>query len=211
MNTCSKSEKTNDPRIIKMNEVSAPIINDLHLIGLDVNFVEDLYNIPLYYESAIPILIKWLPIIDFPDVKDEIIRALSVKWAKGTQAQKVLINEFRKEKEDSSLRWSIGNALYVVSDKSVQNELVSLVQDREYGRSRQMIVMALGRMDKDVVEPVLLSLLNDSDVIGHAIYALGSIRSIKALSLLEEFTTCKNTYIRNEAKKAIAKITKSKA
>jgi hypothetical protein len=45
----------------------------------------------------------------------------------------------------SALRWAIGNALDVVADDQVSDDLIDLAADRRYGTARQMIVLALGK------------------------------------------------------------------
>ena len=99
--------------------------------------------------------------------------ALSVPWA-NPQATGPLIDLFRgvDETNGGSLRWVIGNALEGVGDDRYFDELVGLARDRHYGRDRQMIVLGLARSQRPEATDVLVELLNDSDVIGHAVSAV---------------------------------------
>lgn len=118
-----------------------------------------------------PILLSALPIVTDPRVKEAVVRSLSHRGAKPAAA-KVMIEEFERA-TDFSLGWTIGNALDMVSDESVQDELIELATNRGYGRSRQMIVMRLGRFRRsDEMVAVLTGLMRDDHVALHGMSAL---------------------------------------
>src|SRR5258705_6336043 len=89
---------------------SAPVLADLRTVGFDVEHITHLYTRRLSYKAAIPVLIKWLSIVTNEHVKEFIVRALSVPWAKPVAAMP-LIAEFRRLPAKTSLgvRWAIGN------------------------------------------------------------------------------------------------------
>lgn len=58
---------------------AAPIVRDLAEAGFEVEWIADLHNERLNYETAIPILLEWFPRIENPDVKEDIARALTVR------------------------------------------------------------------------------------------------------------------------------------
>ncbi len=187
------------------------IIKELNFIGYEIVAVQDLYINKLNYSNAIPILIKYLPQIENSSVKEQVIRALTVKWAINTNASRILIEEFRKSKNDLHLCWVIGSALEVLAKKDIQGDIINLVEDPFYGTARQMLVLALSKMDKNYVEPVLISLLNDETVRGQAIISLGKLRSNKAKPFLEMLTNDNNSWIKRETKLALEKIGKGGA
>lgn len=190
---------------------SIPVINDLARIGYSLEWLDDLYHHQKEkYPTAIPILLKWLPKIDNLDVKEVIIRALSVPWAK-PQAGPQLIIEYKKLKFnlESGIRWAIGNALSVVADDSVLPDILEILLDKTNGKSREMFAVALGNMKNPIVEDELINFLDDEQLAGHAIMALRKLKSKKALSALEKFLTHPKTWVRNEAKKAVEKINRS--
>lgn len=153
------------------------------------------------------ILLDWLPRIDNLDVKEEIVRALSVTWAKPIAAP-ALVREFLRSKNepDNGLRWTIANALSVVADDSVFGEIVNLVRDPQHGRAREMLAVSLSNMKDPEVEGVLIDLLDDEVVAGHAIIALGKLKSQKAYQKIEQFLTHPKPWVRKEAKKALIRI-----
>src|SRR5437868_7492406 len=66
----------------RYRQAISPLLPELRTAGFDVETVGDLYNTPIWYEAAIPILTRWLPKVTYNSLKSDIIRALSVKWAK---------------------------------------------------------------------------------------------------------------------------------
>jgi hypothetical protein len=202
-----EKEQRRQQTIAKNKKASIPVLADLAQAGFEVEWVSELHNIGFKYKKAIPILLKWLPIIDNEDVKEAIVRSLSVPWAKPIAAMP-LIEEYRKitNGSDSELKWAIANGLSIVADDSVFTEIVELVQDKKNGRSREMLAVSLGNMKNPYAQEVLLELLDDEEVAGHAIMALGKLKSKKARPTIERFLTHKKSWIRQEAKRALVKI-----
>ena len=186
-----------------------PIVKELIQIGFNSDDIMELkkYN----YKAAIPILLKWLPRVKNRELRHFIIRSLAVSWAKPIAA-KPLIEEFKKEDplDKKNRLWEIGNSLEVVVDDSVYDDIVKLVTDKRYGDGREMLAMAMGKMKNPKAVDVLIGLLDDNDVAGHAIIGLGRLKNEKALPHLNKFINHPKTWWRNEAKKAIAKIEKAK-
>lgn len=67
---------------VTYDEEAEPILRALLKEGLSLVSLDDLINQPLNYKNAIPILIYWLPLVQNVRVKETIVRALSVPWAK---------------------------------------------------------------------------------------------------------------------------------
>jgi hypothetical protein len=197
-------------RVAENRRASAPVVADLVKAGFPVESVSALFNDRLDYRSAMPILLEWLPKLSNQDVKEEVVRALSVKWAK-PDAAPLLVREFRRAEDSSEagIRWAIGNALEVVADDVVFDDLVGIAQDRGCGMARQMIVVALGNMKNPRAVDVLLGLLDDEEVLGHAIMALGKLKAREARTAIERYLDHPKSWVRKEAKKATAKIDKA--
>ena len=83
-----------------------------------------------------------------------------------------------------------------------------MCRDKQNGQSRKMLTLALANMSKPEVEDVLVELLNDPDVAGHAIIALDKRGTLKSIPQIEMFLQHSVTWIRNAAKKALANIQK---
>jgi hypothetical protein len=90
-------------------EDARPLVAQLAARGFVVQTPADLFNKRMNYRAAIPTLIEWLPRISNPDVKADVARTLSVKWAKPA-AIPVLLDEFERSENDV-VRWAIASAL----------------------------------------------------------------------------------------------------
>lgn len=125
------------------------------------------------YERAMPILIKWLPLAGTSELKEVIARGMTGESSAMGEGAKVLLNEFRRAPADeASLKWTIGNALSTLADASLTDDLIELVQDPRHGTGRQMLCEALRRTKDPRAPDVLITLISDPEVSGHAIAAL---------------------------------------
>lgn len=187
-------------------KAAAPLFAELSASGYPVQSL-DLLAKSGACKDAFPILVKWLPKITSSRVKESIVRALSVPWAKGI-AERELIAEFRNIPygENHSLKWAIGNALEVLSDDEIFDDIAQLVQDKRHGTARQMLVMALGKMKDARATALLVRLLDDEDVVGHALIALRKLNAIEARPYVLPFLKHPKVWIRREAAKALRKM-----
>lgn len=188
---------------------AAPVLADLLQNGFAVNSIADLYAKKVDYKEAIPILLRWLPRVSNSAVKQSIVRALSVRWARPVAAAP-LIKEFStvSDPKGDGIKWAIANALSVVADDSVVESIVSLVRDKQHGKSREMLTLALANMRCETVLPALSDLLEDEQVAGHAVIALGKLKVKSARTLIEPFLQHRKAWIRKEARKSLTKIDK---
>jgi len=184
-------------------------VSELRKAGFQVDHVSDLFIRPLNYKEAIPILLHRLPTVEDHALKQEIVRALAVLWAR-PQAARPLIHEFvnSPDQRPNGLRWTMGNALSVVATDDVFDDIVSLFRNKEYGRTREMLALALARMKNPRAVDALIESLDDEEVAGHAVMALRKMNAKKAESAMRPFTEHPKTWIRNEAKRALEKMKK---
>ena len=105
------------------------------------------------------------------------------------------VSEMRKE---SFLNKRV-KAIEVDASKTVSELLAQMAQTGFQGKSLARVV--------DVLE----SMIEDDDVRGHAIFALGKLKAAQAKPEIERYLDHESAYIRKEAKKAIAKIDKAMA
>jgi HEAT repeat protein len=192
---------------------AAPVLAELRLHGLAIDSrIKELRTAkPQAYAVAVPILTRWLPRMDDADVKEDIVRTLSMRPARS--AAPALIDEFRRTDNATrqGLHWAIGNALEVLAHDGIAEQLLELSHDRRFGTARQMIVLGLGKLKHPDVVDGLIGLLEDPDVSGHAVSALRKVADPRSRTALEPFLAHSRTWIRNEARKAIAKIDRKDA
>lgn len=204
-----EAERRREMAVAENSKSAEPVVQELREAGFPVEYVADLFNRRFNYREAIDILLKWLPLMGNMAVKQDIVRALSVKWAR-PRAARLLVREFRAAGNGySSFKWAIGNGLSVVADDSVFDDLVGIAKDKSHGTARQMVAVALGNMRNPRAVEVLLELLEDDEVAGHAIMALRKLNSPRARARVEQFLDHPKTWVRAEARRTLAKIDKS--
>jgi len=72
-----------------------------------------------------------------------------------------------------------------------------------------MLALALGNMQAPRAITVLLDLLDDEQMVGHAVAALGKLNAPAARVRLKDLTQHPIDWVRKEAKKALASIDQS--
>ena len=176
--------------------ITEEYINELRQIQFElseivfyVDQISDLYNFRINYKSAIPILINWIPKAKNLIIKEALIGAITVPWAKRTSALKMLIDEFYNPLLNDNLLWVIGNALEVIADDTIFYDLVKIIREKSFGDSRQMVVLALGKMKKHREEAidVALEVLSTDELSAFAISALSKLKAEKAIPKIEPF------------------------
>jgi len=187
-----------------------PILSALEAAGFPSRSLADLRHSGLRYRQAVPVLVDWLSRVTDSKVKGEIVRALSVPWAKPI-ATEALIREFRQvetaaDPTGTGLRWTIGNALEVLFDDANFEAFADLARDEHYGKARQMVVLGLGKSKRPEAVEVLLELIDDPDVDGQAVKALAKLKAPNARSALEGKLTDGRAWVRSEARRGLAKL-----
>lgn len=139
------------------------LIDELADLDIKINSIWDLVNTKSKYPKAIPVLMKYLPLVSYVRNKEGIVRALTVPEAKGLVVP-LLVKEYLQLANDkANLKWVIGNAVNMTITKSEVADIFPIVLNKENGLSRQMFVAALGKVKTDSVKEVLLRLVNDDD------------------------------------------------
>ncbi len=186
---------------------AAPVLRELVAAGFNVQSLGELRQTGAEYPTAIPILLRWLPRVENAQVKEDLVRTLSVPWA-APEAMPALIAEFKRAdgQERYGLRWAIANGLAVAADDAVFDQLVALVTDRNYGKAREMLALALGNCRDPRAVNVLIELLADEQVVGHAVMALGKLKPKAARSHIQGLLKHPEDWVRAEATKALAGI-----
>lgn len=107
-----------------------PMIADLAEVGFEVGSVWDLVNTNKSYPAAIPILLDHLRRPYHKDIRNGIIRALTVKDAKGIVGG-IILDELHGETDEEN-RWALANALTVVADRADRQAIHALLDDPAY-------------------------------------------------------------------------------
>lgn len=191
-------------------EREASILSTLSELGYNYNSLAELRQSGTRYTKAIPALIGELSADNDPRLLEEVVRALSVPWA-APYAVEPLIRLFRAisnavDPSGLGVRWTIGNALYALYSDEYFPEFAELVTERKFGRARQMVVLGLGKSKNPDAVQVLLGLVDEPGIDGHAVQALARFRSPLARLAFESKLSDKRSWVRRQARKGLKKI-----
>lgn len=139
------------------------LIDELAVLDIKINSIWDLVNTKSKYPKAIPVLMKYLPLVNYVRNKEGIVRALTVPEAKGIVVPLLIREYLQLSNDQENLKWVIGNAINATITKSEVADIFPIVLNKENGLSRQMFVSALGKIKAEHVKEVLLRLVNDDD------------------------------------------------
>jgi HEAT repeat protein len=209
-------------RIVARNLAdAAPLARELAALGFEVEGPGDLFGRNLDYRAAIPLLIRWLPLMDNLDVKCDVMRALSVEWARPAAARP-LVDELRQALGKSDVEWErvrydAANALSVVGDDSVLDDLVELLRDERLETEvRAMLVEALGNVadarGRTCIVEVLDAVQDDERdrlLLIAGLTALRRLRRPETRPVVERYVTHRDRMVRAEAARALKAIDRS--
>ena len=182
-------------------------VQALRFQGIEVKSLFDLVNGPTPRE-AILVLVQILPQVSDIWMKQGVVRALTQRSARSIAAR-TLIELFRSADREGpradGLKWAVGNAMSVMGDDSLYDEIAELASDPSHGKSREMLVVALGRMRQRREDAITLlrRLLRDEDICGHALIALRKLNAVEVAADIRPFLKNPRAWVRNEAKKAL--------
>jgi hypothetical protein len=129
------------------------------------------------FARAAPILVDWLPRVDDPRLKSVMVSSLArQRTARGEGTRRLIAEFHRPEYEDEDhLRWAIGDTLATLAGPADADAIIEMLRDRSAGTARQMLCDALSRTKDPRRVAVLIDLIDDDTVAGHAILALRRI------------------------------------
>lgn len=140
-------------------------------------------------------------------IPNEKISLLDDLYATGYDKDKIvqMVLEAFESHSDLSNLWEYGDLLYSIKRYKYLPQYLEIIKNKEYGTSRQMVVLLVGKSKKPEVIPVLKELLNDSDVEGHAVQALANFKGDDIVKIMQQYTNHKMAWIRNTAKRYLNK------
>lgn len=113
-----------------------------------------------------------------------------------------------------NLAWSMGESIRQAlrrhrklrSDQTLWSAIEAIATDPAVGKGREPFVMLLGQYGGGDRAPILLQLLDDAQVVGHALYALRLLGAPGAERKARELENSRRTWIRKEARKYLEKV-----
>ena len=189
--------------MIKDEALMVELIKEANIYGFEVKDYNQLDAIKRKIRTFIPILLKYLDLFEARNYKNAIVGLLGVKGF--NEVTEILLSKYN-DKNYNINKWNVGDALYSIQDKRFEDKYIEIVENDANGTSRQMIVILLGRLRCEKAIQTLIDLLQDDDVNGHAIMALGYFKNNELIKYVEPFLHHEKRWIRKEAEKAIKKI-----
>ncbi|MBO0822838.1 MAG: HEAT repeat domain-containing protein [Actinobacteria bacterium] len=189
---------------------------DAGFVGIEE--VGELRSRRVDYRAAVPVLLRWLPRVSYLLLAEDIVRTLSVSFAKKLAVPEFLqlfreppslqdpLRPATSEPPKEHLRWIIGNGLSIFAGPSLAGELIELALDRRFGHARYQIVSALPKTKDARVADVLMGLLDDPTVRAAAVDALGKIKFRSARTTIERLLSDPDKNVRDQAKKALKRM-----
>ncbi|GGK75602.1 HEAT repeat domain-containing protein [Mangrovihabitans endophyticus] len=170
------------------------------------------------YRSAVPVLVRWLPRVRYLLLAEDIVRTLSVPFARKA-AYPTLLAMFRdppeltdpmrpetSEPPQDHLRTVIGDALATFAGPATADDLLGLVETEAYGDTRAFVVLALPKTKDSRVPGVLMGLLGQPSVAAFAVQALGRLRCTQARDDIAGLLDNPDENVREQARKALKRI-----
>ncbi len=123
-----------------------------------------------------------------------------------------LIREFLslspQSKSEEHSKWGIGYALGAIGDDSVFDKIAEILRDPRHGWTRSGMIDSLPKMRKRCEDAfrLALELVGDESVANVAMIALGNFRDIRGRPVVESFLQHPDSWVRQKAKQALAKI-----
>lgn len=176
--------------------------------GFKIDNIYNLNSIASLKPEIVSIIVAFLQEnTDLWKGRENVIRSLARKEAKAV-ANEALFMEYEraKNKADQLYLWAIGNSIEVIVRNEDFDSIRKIATNPENGMSRQMFVLALGKIKTQASEDLLIGLLDDKEVQGHALGALRKLKSKKAAEKASLLLSSPNAWIRKEAKKLLDKI-----
>ncbi|MFZ6992073.1 HEAT repeat domain-containing protein [Curtobacterium sp. RRHDQ66] len=183
------------------------MLEALSRLGYQFDDMTAFANSRLRHKDAVPLLLNLLKSVENPMNRLRFAHALTTPAAKGV-AVPGLLEAFTRTPNDDPIRvrWAIGSAIEATFDDAYADEVSSLALDRQYGRDREMLALALRKSRKEEVIDVLLDLTRDPDVDGHAIDALSHSANPRARQVFEEKLFDRRAWVRKRAAAGLRKL-----
>jgi len=138
-----------------------------------------------------------------------VVRALTEKRNK--KASTHLLDIFKnKDGLNELVLWAVGNALYVIDDKSTYPEIIELCKNKTLGMGRARLIGILARARSEEAFNILVDSLEDTKVKGEAIEALGRFGDPRAIEILENTEVEKDKYEFRAKKTALKRLIEKK-
>lgn len=184
-----------------------PILHELKTVDVKINDLQELAKkyAPIS-KKVTDILLNWIPKLDNKVAQAVIARQLAA--SKVAYDGNILTKLFEEEPFED-LRWAIANTLACTNAQNIEEWLIKTAKDPIYGKDREMLMIAIGKLVLgSTANEVLVSLFDEFP--GHVASGLSYSGNQKELDFLEQqlSRTDIKDWEKREIQKSINKIKK---
>jgi HEAT repeat protein len=183
--------------------IKEEMIKEINSAGFELEDFNHLPSLKPKHKFLIPILLRYLGKFERLNTNEMIVRALGVKGFYDATSR--LIDEYHKS-DNRFYKWAIGNSLSIILDQKYEDEYIEIIKNKANASSRQMVVITLGKLKSIKAIEFFIQLLDDDDIDGHIIMALKYYKNKELIKYIEPFLNHNKSWIRQEAKKSIKKL-----
>lgn len=149
------------------------------------------------------ILLKFAPYLRGGEL-EMVVRALGERGMKAAGLYLVSLFDDLQLSESESFFWVVSSALHMIHDKRTYPKVLAIAAQSRFGAARQPLMGLLAEIRTDEAYEVLMACLNEDEIRGHAIEALGRFGRIDAIPALEAIQTDKRKYEHRASKQRSA-------
>ena len=161
------------------------------------------------YRAILPYILEYLPKYDEPGWHFAFGKLLATPFA-GREGAQALVQSFLQSQSPHS-KWESGSFLEKNPHPSVASDLIKILENREYGRDRERVIVALAKTRDPRAFEAVSKLIDEPYLTGHVIEALGIIGDPRAISLIEPHLLHKMPWVRKLAAKVLKRLQPSSA
>ncbi len=181
--------------------------------GISISSISDLVQTRQSYFPAYPVLLDLLRRPYPVQIREMIVRALTVKDAHDV-AFPTLVQIYRdpSHKSDSNdigfkpFRFALANAIAFLASPKERSTLKEFARDAKLGASRSAFIHAMRTWRDPEVDDLVLGALGEPDLRYQAIVAAGTRRITRALPAIEAAAADRDPEVRRVASRAIDRI-----
>lgn len=190
-------------RFAQLQAETAPLLVELRERGYPLESLGEIREAYAPFpEDVVAALLGWVGRMSDPVLQSQIIRELAHSRAPFDVT--VLLRLFESSESDD-VRWAIANTLAELRPVGAEEWIASALQNRQYGRAREMLPLALARIaPRDQANRVITEVFEQMP--GHAALGLGESGGAEELDFLLAHSKHERGWVKKELVRAIRRI-----
>lgn len=177
-------------------------------LGVESNYLTDLYYRTILDDKCIPILSKYIPL--FKNIGISLNLITQQFWRKNnTDCSNFLEQWYYELKRNNTLtnvpETTLDNAFAKIQDK---NKILFYIEIIKENDRFPLVMTMLGRWNIDEAKAIIISRLENDKIKTSSIRALGYYKDKNTIPLIEKYLNSNYSGVREEAKKVINRLNK---